>query len=417
MSTDALTLDSSVPFALSTHPALANLPTTTDRPAADAGDTLPANGWCAWGKPVLDCLLAVALLPPALVLVALAALAVKLTSRGPAFYTQTRVGRNGRRFTILKLRTMRHRCEAKTGPCWSRPGDARVTRVGRLLRATHLDELPQLWNVLRGEMSLVGPRPERPEIIESAGLEQLVPGYDERLSVKPGVTGLAQLLLPPDTDVESVRRKVACDLRYIENAGLWLDLRILFGTLLKALGVGPRTLACCLSLPRPGAQPAPVPPVEPPATADEWRLALANVCASPPVNYVHRPVNDSERAAVRAWFRSTAVPALHELAAELRLRGRKVRVAVSGEEEAGLRVWNRDGARELDLKFRVRTLPTGLRVYARELVRDGRRDFVHEHTLDRPVGELTRTEVLAFVIARYQAGLARNVVTIVSPSA
>jgi lipopolysaccharide/colanic/teichoic acid biosynthesis glycosyltransferase len=386
-------------------------------PQAVATVPAPLGRWCTTGgKRLLDCLVAAVLLPLAAVLIALAALAVKSTSAGPVFYTQTRVGRNGQRFTILKLRTMRHGCEARTGPCWSLSGDSRVTRVGRFLRATHFDELPQLWNVLRGDMSLVGPRPERPEIIESEGLARLVPGYNERLSVRPGVTGLAQLLLPPDADVESVRRKVAQDLHYIENAGAWLDLRILFGTLLKAVGAGPRTIARCVAIPRPGEQPAPAPPGESSATDDQWRQALASACMSPSVQLVHRPVDNSERAAVRAWFRSTAVPALYELAAELGLQGRKVRVTVSGAEEAGLRVWHR-GTRELDLKFRVRTLPSGVRVYARELVRDGRRDFVHEHTLDRPVGELTGAEVLAFVVARYQVGLARSVVTLVSPSA
>jgi lipopolysaccharide/colanic/teichoic acid biosynthesis glycosyltransferase len=200
----------------------------------------PRRGRYARLKPALDFALALALTPFALLAVALAALAVKLTSSGPAFYAQTRVGRDGRRFTLVKLRTMRHRCETLSGPRWSQHGDDRVTRLGRFLRASHLDELPQLWNVLRGDMSLVGPRPERPEIIESQSLARLVPGYDERVSVEPGITGLAQLLLPPDSDVESVRRKLAYDLWYVENCGPWLDLRILCGTLLKLAGLDPR---------------------------------------------------------------------------------------------------------------------------------------------------------------------------------
>src|SRR5205085_11405871 len=102
---------------------------------------------------------------PAAPVIALAALLLKLTSHGPAFYTQTRVGRNGRLFTIYKVRTMLHRCESLTGPRWSVPGDPRITAVGCLLRVTHVDELPQLLNVLRGEMSLIGPRPERPEFV------------------------------------------------------------------------------------------------------------------------------------------------------------------------------------------------------------------------------------------------------------
>ena len=166
---------------------------------------------------------------------ALAALLIKLTSRGPAFYTQTRVGQEGRLFKIYKLRTMVHECEALTGARWSLPGDPRVTAVGRLLRVSHLDELPQLLNVLRGEMSLIGPRPERPEFVPE--LERALPGYWQRLTVRPGVTGLAQVQLPPDSDVTSVRRKLAHDLYYIERLGPGLDLRILFCTALYAVGV------------------------------------------------------------------------------------------------------------------------------------------------------------------------------------
>jgi lipopolysaccharide/colanic/teichoic acid biosynthesis glycosyltransferase len=169
---------------------------------------------------------------PVLVLVIMA---VRLTSRGPAIYRQTRVGRGGRTYTIFKIRSMYYDCERGSGPRWSTGDDPRVTPFGRFLRRTHLDELPQLWNVLRGEMSLIGPRPERPEFVSQ--LEKVIPGYRDREGVLPGVTGLAQIQLPPDTDVNSVRKKLACDLYYIKHARLWLDLRILACTVLKVFGV------------------------------------------------------------------------------------------------------------------------------------------------------------------------------------
>jgi lipopolysaccharide/colanic/teichoic acid biosynthesis glycosyltransferase len=165
----------------------------------------------------------------------LTALLVKLTSRGPAFYTQTRLGLGGRLFTIYKIRTMIHNCESLTGPRWSIPGDPRVTALGRFLRATHLDELPQLLNVLRGDMNLIGPRPERPEFL--ADLQSEVPHYTQRLAIRPGVTGLAQIQLPADTDIDSVRRKLAYDLYYIHRIGFWLDVRILICTAFYAIGI------------------------------------------------------------------------------------------------------------------------------------------------------------------------------------
>jgi lipopolysaccharide/colanic/teichoic acid biosynthesis glycosyltransferase len=186
-------------------------------------------------KAAIDRLLALVLLIPALPVLLLAALLVKLTSRGPAFYVQTRLGLYGRPFKIYKLRTMIHKAESLTGPRWSLPGDPRITRVGMFLRLTHLDELPQLLNVLRGDMSLIGPRPERPEFLPE--LERALPSYRQRLVVRPGVTGLAQVQLPADSDVDSVRRKLAYDLYYIQRLSPWLDLRLLFCTLFYALGV------------------------------------------------------------------------------------------------------------------------------------------------------------------------------------
>lgn len=186
-------------------------------------------------KRILDCLLAALLLVIASPFLLLMTLLIRCTSRGPAIYPQTRLGWRDRPFTLYKLRTMQHDCERLTGPCWAVPNDPRVTYVGRFLRATHMDELPQLWNVLRGEMSLIGPRPERPEIIEK--LETAIPRYAERRGVLPGLTGLAQLQLPPDTDFSCVRRKLVYDLHYIERASFWLDCRILAGTAFKVLGL------------------------------------------------------------------------------------------------------------------------------------------------------------------------------------
>jgi lipopolysaccharide/colanic/teichoic acid biosynthesis glycosyltransferase len=220
-----------------------------DRPSV-RGPLLPRrHRWYLRAKDGADFLIALLLAAPALLVVAVAALLVRLTSRGPAFYAQTRVGKNGRPFRILKIRTMIHNCESLTGPRWSMPGDPRVTPVGWLLRKTHLDELPQLWNVLRGDMSLIGPRPERPEFVPE--LEQALPAYRLRLSVRPGVTGLAQVQLPADSDLGSVRRKLAFDLYYIEQLSPWLDLRLLVCTGFYALGIPFRLLSKVLGIPGP----------------------------------------------------------------------------------------------------------------------------------------------------------------------
>jgi lipopolysaccharide/colanic/teichoic acid biosynthesis glycosyltransferase len=219
-------------------------------------------------KAALEFTAAVVLAVLALPVVTLCALLVKLTSRGPAFYTQVRLGRGGRPFTILKLRTMIHECESLTGPRWAIRGDPRVTAIGQMLRITHLDELPQLLNVLRGDMALIGPRPERPEFVHQ--LERALPDYHRRMAVRPGVTGLAQVQLGADTDVASVRRKLCYDLYYIDRIGLWLDARVAAATVLYALG-DPLQLTRRLRLvpgrevvegAGPRARPAPTPPSE-----------------------------------------------------------------------------------------------------------------------------------------------------------
>jgi lipopolysaccharide/colanic/teichoic acid biosynthesis glycosyltransferase len=208
--------------------------TSRDRGKLETAERLP--DWYLRVKPVLDWFAAATLLVLAAPVVFLAFLAVRLTSAGPVLYSQIRLGRDGREFRIYKVRSMFHRCEGLTGPVWSNPkGDPRVTPVGALLRMTHLDELPQLWNVLRGEMSLVGPRPERPAIARE--LAKALPDYERRLLVRPGLTGLAQIQLPPDTDLASVERKLACDLHYVRHQDWSLDARILFGTATYLLGI------------------------------------------------------------------------------------------------------------------------------------------------------------------------------------
>jgi lipopolysaccharide/colanic/teichoic acid biosynthesis glycosyltransferase len=196
---------------------------------------IPAVRRVAGAKEVVDIALALALFALALPVMALALAAVRATSRGPAIYRQTRLGRGGVPFTILKIRTMRHDAEGDGQARWATAGDRRVTGVGRVLRTLHIDELPQFWNVLRGEMSLVGPRPERPEIIER--LRVAVPRYDTRHAVKPGLTGLAQIYLPPDESIADVKRKLVHDRFYIRHASLGFDLAILGCTVLKLFGL------------------------------------------------------------------------------------------------------------------------------------------------------------------------------------
>jgi len=184
---------------------------------------------------IFDTAGAAVLLVLALPVLLAALLAVKLSSRGPAIYLQTRLGHRGRVFTVFKIRTMIVDAEGLTGPRWSLPGDPRITRLGAVLRALHIDELPQLWNVLRGEMSLVGPRPERPEI--AAELRLRIRGYDRRLAVKPGLTGFAQIHLPPDETVGSVRCKLKYDLHGIRSRGLAFHAVVVGCTVLKVLGL------------------------------------------------------------------------------------------------------------------------------------------------------------------------------------
>ncbi len=157
------------------------------------------------------------------------ALLIKLDSRGSVFYRQERVGRNGGIFNIMKFRSMVADAEKMSGPVWAEKNDSRVTRVGRLIRRLHLDEVPQFFNVLIGDMSLVGPRPERPHFVDK--LSKQIPLYRRRLKVRPGITGWAQVKYRYDQSLEDVKTKVKYDLFYIENISWRMDLKILFNTL------------------------------------------------------------------------------------------------------------------------------------------------------------------------------------------
>ena len=166
-------------------------------------------------------------------LIALIALAIRLTSRGPVFYHQQRVGQHGRIFVLHKFRSMRHDAEKDTGAVWARAGDHRITRLGRILRRSRLDELPQLWNVLCGHMSVVGPRPERPEFVGS--LKEEVPFYGQRHVVRPGLTGWAQVRYTYAASVEDTMEKLQYDLFYIKHMSVSLDLFIMAKTIKTVL--------------------------------------------------------------------------------------------------------------------------------------------------------------------------------------
>jgi sugar transferase (PEP-CTERM system associated) len=166
---------------------------------------------------------AVASLPIAI----LTAILIKLDSRGPVLYAQERVGENGRAFMVYKFRSMRTDAE-KHGPVWASQGDSRVTRVGRVIRKLRVDEIPQFWNILRGDMAFVGPRPERPHFV--AQLAEEIPFYEQRHLAPPGLTGWAQIKYPYGSTIEDARQKLQYDLYYIKNQSLTLDAIIIFET-------------------------------------------------------------------------------------------------------------------------------------------------------------------------------------------
>ncbi|QEG02185.1 UDP-N-acetylgalactosamine-undecaprenyl-phosphate N-acetylgalactosaminephosphotransferase [Stieleria maiorica] len=224
------------------HPPVSNpsSATTTDAAAPDMPVTRLAAVEAALVSPavptpyfrvktIVELVMTMLLMSVAIPIMAFVAIAILVCDGRPIFYRQVRVGKNGKNFRIWKFRTMKTGAEKHTGPVWSSPNDSRVTRLGRWLRCCHLDELPQFINVLAGDMSLVGPRPERPEFVRT--LSEEVPGYLQRTRVRPGITGLAQLKLGYDESIVGIPQKVACDLHYICTASLVEDLKLLLSTL------------------------------------------------------------------------------------------------------------------------------------------------------------------------------------------
>jgi len=201
-----------------------------DTPLVRVNCRRPAH-WYLVCKRVLDVLFSLLMLALSWPLVLLAALLIKATSEGPAFFVQERVGKGGQTFRMYKLRTMVVDAEKTTGPVLADPYDARVTAVGRFLRATRLDELPQFWNVIKGDMSVVGPRPERPEFVSNFMAQ--VPGYAKRHEVRPGITGLAQVY---GGYLTNVYNKLRYDWLYLYRCSLWYDLRIVLLTVKVVFG-------------------------------------------------------------------------------------------------------------------------------------------------------------------------------------
>jgi exopolysaccharide biosynthesis polyprenyl glycosylphosphotransferase len=179
-------------------------------------------------KRISDIAISLGMLTLTLPLMLITALAIKADSAGPVFYRQSRIGAFGRPFTVFKFRSMSADAEVGGKPRWAQKRDPRVTRVGRLIRAMRVDELPQLINIIRGEMSLVGPRPERPHFVDQLG--KVIPFYRQRSYVKPGLTGWAQVNYPYGASIEDAREKLAYDLYYVKHRSFWLDLRILIAT-------------------------------------------------------------------------------------------------------------------------------------------------------------------------------------------
>ena len=191
-------------------------------------------------------ILATMLFVVALPIIGMAIILIRVSSRGKGIFKQQRVGLNGKCFTLYKIRTMTVNAEKETGPIWSPREDHRITKVGKILRSSHIDELPQLWNVITGDMTLIGPRPERPVIAQKLSMQ--IPGYMNRFKIRPGITGLAQINLPPDESIFCVQRKLLLDRQYAEKSNINLDLRIYLCTLVRFLGIRSTTITKLLGV-------------------------------------------------------------------------------------------------------------------------------------------------------------------------
>jgi exopolysaccharide biosynthesis polyprenyl glycosylphosphotransferase len=195
---------------------------------SNPASTLQFSSFNEIGKRGLDIICGLIIAVIFAVVFPFVALAIKLDSPGSIFYKQERVGLNGAKFTIYKLRSMVQNAEVNGQAQWAVKNDSRITKVGNFIRKTRLDELPQVINVLKGEMSMVGPRPERQQFIDK--LEQQIPGFNHRLAVKPGLTGWAQVNYGYGSTIEDARIKLGYDLQYCQNQSLALDLQVIFRT-------------------------------------------------------------------------------------------------------------------------------------------------------------------------------------------
>lgn len=193
----------------------------------------PMPLWEKTTKRLLDIIVSIIALVLSIPFLAIIAICIRLDSKGPAVFKQTRVGKNGKRFTILKFRTMYMNAEDETGPTWAKENDPRVTKVGYWLRKLRIDEIPQFLNVLKGDMSLVGPRPERPHFVKN--FSDQIPLYTRRLRVRPGITGWAQVKWKYGGSLDTVREKTKYDLFYIENISLKMDAKILINTIITII--------------------------------------------------------------------------------------------------------------------------------------------------------------------------------------